>query len=109
MFALSRFGKIEPAKVGKSGEIGDGEEENNKICVFLDKSTKNISAFSINRIKIQPREVKSLGYNTHKSLDVFCEKCAHIVERRYLIYTKDLKTDKGTFLLPVYMTPFLGR
>lgn len=58
--------------------------------------------------KLQPIEVKSSGYNTHKSLDVFCEKCSHIVERRYLIYTKDLKTDKGTILLPVYMTPFLG-
>ena len=58
--------------------------------------------------KLQPVEVKSSGYNTHKSLDVFCEKYAHIVERRYLIYTKDLKTDKGTILLPVYMTSFLG-
>ena len=58
--------------------------------------------------KLQPIEVKSSGYNTHKSLDVFCEKYSHIVERRYLIYTKDLKTDKGTILLPVYMTPFLG-
>lgn len=58
--------------------------------------------------KLQPIEVKSSGYNTHKSLDVFCEKYAHIVERRYMIYTKDLKTDKGTILLPVYMTPFLG-
>ncbi len=58
--------------------------------------------------KLQPVEVKSSGYNTHKSLDVFCEKYAHIVERRYLIYTKDLKTDKGIILLPVYMTPFLG-
>ena len=58
--------------------------------------------------KLQPIEVKSSGYNTHKSLDVFCEKYSHIVERRYLIYTKDLKTDKGTILLPVYMTSFLG-
>ena len=58
--------------------------------------------------KLQPIEVKSSGYNTHKSLDVFCEKYAHIVECRYLIYTKDLKTDKGTILLPVYMTPFPG-
>lgn len=58
--------------------------------------------------KLQPIEVKSSGYNTHKSLDVFCEKYAHIVERRYLIYTKDLNTDKGIILLPVYMTPFLG-
>ena len=42
---LSRSGKFEPAKVRKSGEIGEGEEENNKIYVFLEKSTKNNSVF----------------------------------------------------------------
>ena len=57
--------------------------------------------------KIQPIEVKSSGYKTHKSLDVFCQKYSHVVERRYLIYTKDLKKDEETVLLPVYMTPFL--
>ncbi|MCH5178241.1 MAG: ATP-binding protein [Prevotellaceae bacterium] len=57
--------------------------------------------------KLQPIEVKSSGYNTHKSLDMFCQKFSHIVERRYLIYTKDLKKDKETILLPVYMTPLL--
>ena len=57
--------------------------------------------------KLRPIEVKSSGYNTHKSLDAFCEKFSHIVERRYLIYTKDLKKDKETLLLPVYMTQFL--
>jgi hypothetical protein len=31
LFALSRFGKIEFAKVQKSGEIGEGEEENNSL------------------------------------------------------------------------------
>ena len=30
-----------------------------------------------------------------------------IVERRYLIYTKDLNRDMETLLLPVYMAPFL--
>ena len=58
--------------------------------------------------KLHPIEVKSSGYNSHKSLDTFCEKFSHIVERRYLIYTKDLKKDKETLLLPIYMTPFLG-
>lgn len=58
--------------------------------------------------KLHPIEVKSSGYNSHKSLDAFCEKFSHIVERRYLIYTKDLKKDKETILLPVYMTPFLS-
>ena len=57
--------------------------------------------------KLHPIEVKSSGYKTHKSLDVFCEKYSHIVERRYLIYTKDLKRDMETLLLPVYMAQFL--
>ena len=57
--------------------------------------------------KLQPIEVKYSGYNTHKSLDVFCEKFSRIVDRRYLIYTKDLRMDKQTILLPVYLTPFL--
>lgn len=57
--------------------------------------------------KLYPIEVKSSGYKSHKSLDVFCQKYSHIVDRRYLIYTKDLKKDEETLLLPVYMTPFL--
>ena len=57
--------------------------------------------------KLHPIEVKSSGYKSHKSLDVFCQKYSHVVERRYLIYTKDLKKDEETLLLPVYMTSFL--
>lgn len=57
--------------------------------------------------KLHPIEVKSSGYKTHKSLDVFCQRYSHVIEQRYLIYTKDLKKDKETLLLPVYMTPFL--
>ena len=57
--------------------------------------------------KLHPIEVKSSGYNSHASLDAFCEKFSHIIDRRYLIYTKDLKKDNQTVLLPVYMTPFL--
>lgn len=57
--------------------------------------------------KLHPIEVKSSGYKAHKSLDMFCEKYSHVVERRYLIYTKDLKKDMETLLLPVYMTQFL--
>ena len=57
--------------------------------------------------KLHPIEVKSSGYNSHKSLDAFCEKYSHVVERRYLIYTKDLKKDQETLLLPVYLTQFL--
>lgn len=57
--------------------------------------------------KLFPIEVKSSGYKSHASLDAFCHKYSHIVGCRYLIYTKDLKKDHETILLPVYMTPFL--
>jgi len=57
--------------------------------------------------KLHPIEVKSSGYNSHASLDAFCEKFSHIIDKRYLIYTKDFKKDDQTTLLPVYMTPFL--
>lgn len=57
--------------------------------------------------KLYPIEVKSSGYSTHASLDAFCNKFSHIIDRRYLIYTKDLKKDEQTLLLPVYLTPFL--
>lgn len=57
--------------------------------------------------KLYPIEVKSSGYNSHASLDAFCEKFSHIIDKRYLIYTKDLKKDEQTILLPVYMTSFI--
>ena len=57
--------------------------------------------------KLYPIEVKSSGYNSHKSLDAFCEKFSHIVDKRYLIYTKDFKRDGQTTLLPAYMTMFV--
>lgn len=57
--------------------------------------------------KLCPIEVKSSGYKSHKSLDVFCAKYSHIINRRYLIYTKDLHKDMETLLLPVYMTQFI--
>lgn len=57
--------------------------------------------------KLHPIEVKSSGYNAHASLDAFCVKYSHIIDKRYLVYTKDLKKDAETLLVPVYMTPFL--
>ena len=57
--------------------------------------------------KLWPVEVKSSGYRTHASLDAFCEKFSQHIERRFMIYTKDLTKDKETTLLPVYMTPLL--
>lgn len=57
--------------------------------------------------KICPIEVKSSGYNSHKSLDKFQEKFSERILYRYLLYTKDLKKDKDIFCLPVYMTELL--
>jgi hypothetical protein len=57
--------------------------------------------------KLTPIEVKSSGYNSHKSLDAFCEKYASRVGDRYLLYTKDFRKDGATTCLPVYFTPQL--
>ena len=57
--------------------------------------------------KISPIEVKSSGYKTHTSLDVFCDKYSDRIKNRYLIYTKDLAWEKGVLYLPIYMTMFL--
>lgn len=57
--------------------------------------------------KISPVEVKSSGYKTHKSLDVFCEKFSERVKSKYVIYTKDYKRENGVEYVPVYMTMFL--
>lgn len=83
----------------------------NKLFYYTwakDDSHKYEIDFLLSRgAKIHPIEVKSSGYKAHKSLDVFCEKFSHIIERRYLIYTKDLHKDGDTLLLPVYMTQFV--
>ena len=50
-----------------------------------------------------PIEVKSEGYNSHPSLDAFCEKFSSRIDKRLLVYTKDLRKDEQTILLPVYM------
>lgn len=57
--------------------------------------------------KVVPVEVKSSGYRTHRSLDVFCEKYSSRIGNRYLLYTKDYFQDGQTTCLPVYMTPFI--
>lgn len=54
--------------------------------------------------KLCPIEVKSSGYKTHKSLDVFCQKFHSRILESYLIYTKDYANEDGTIYLPVYMT-----
>lgn len=57
--------------------------------------------------KLCPIEVKSSGYKSHASLDAFCNKFSDRIGSRYLIYTKDLRKDEATILIPVFMTMFL--
>ena len=54
-----------------------------------------------------PIEVKSSGYKSHVSMDVFCEKYPDRIFDRYLLYTKDVNKEQALKCLPVYMTPFL--
>ena len=58
--------------------------------------------------KIDPIEVKSSGYRTHKSLDVFRERYSSRIGCPIMLYTKDLRWENGLLYLPVYMTPMLG-
>lgn len=53
--------------------------------------------------KICPIEVKSEGYKTHRSLDEFCKKFSSRIKDRYLVYTKDLRKDGETLMMPIYM------
>ncbi|MCQ2204458.1 MAG: AAA family ATPase [Bacteroidales bacterium] len=53
--------------------------------------------------KLWPVEVKSEGYSSHPSLDAFCNKFSSRIDKRLLVYTKDLRKDGHTTLLPVYM------
>lgn len=57
--------------------------------------------------KICPVEVKSSGHKTHASLDAFQLKFSNRISASYLVYTKDLRKDNGTLLVPVFMSSLL--
>lgn len=57
--------------------------------------------------KIVPIEVKSSGYKSHKSLDVFCRKYSSRIGDRILLYTKDYKKEDAVQYIPVYFTGML--
>ena len=57
--------------------------------------------------KICPIEVKSSGYNAHKSLDMFLQKYSARILNSYLLYTKDMRKDNDIICLPAYMTGLL--
>lgn len=76
--------------------LNDKSKHNYEIDFLLSKKNK-----------ICPVEVKSSGYNTHKSLDAFSEKYSERILEKYLIYTKDLKKDKDILMMPIYLLPFM--
>lgn len=54
--------------------------------------------------KICPLEVKSSGYQAHKSFDMLVKKYQLKMEERYILYTRDLQVKDGITFLPLYMT-----
>ena len=74
----------------------DNEKHNYEIDYLLSRGNK-----------IFPIEVKSSGYRTHKSLDLFCEKYSSRIGERILLYTKDYQQDGPTTCLPVYFAGLL--
>lgn len=63
-----------------------------------------IDFITLRKKKICPIEVKSSGYNSHKSFDYFIEKYPIKVEDRFIIYTKNFKYEDGITYIPLYMT-----
>lgn len=70
----------------------DGNKHNYEVDFLCSRGTK-----------VCPVEVKSEGYKTHRSLDEFCHKYASRVGDPFLVYTKDLRKDAETTMLPIYM------
>lgn len=71
------------------------------------KNNYEVDFLIAKKSKLNPIEVKSSGYMTHKSLDVFCERYSQRVSQKIVLYTKDLRMDNGIMYLPVYMTHLL--
>lgn len=57
--------------------------------------------------KICPIEVKSGKYRNHKSIDEFGKKFSRRIKEKYVIHTKDYKSENGIRYIPMYMVPFL--
>ena len=77
---------------------------------FLNETSRHIYEIDFllaRKNKVCPMEVKSSGYKTYTSLDMFMKKFSDRILWRYLVYTKDLKKDEDIICLPVYMVQFL--
>ncbi len=85
------------------------KEESSQENTGQNKAARNyeIDFLLSRKDKICPVEVKSSGYNTHKSLDKFQEQYPSRILHRYLLYTKDIRKDKDILCLPAYMAGLL--
>ena len=84
----------------------------NELCYYTfptGNGNKNYEVdFLLSRgAKIVPIEVKSSGYRTHRSLDVFCEKYPARIGERLLLYTKDYQQDGPVTCVPFYFSHLL--
>ncbi len=86
-------------------EIASSEEEGGKHT----ERNYEIDFLMAKRDKICPIEVKSSGYKSHRSLDIFTRKFSSRINGRYLLYTKDLRKEQDILCLPVYMTALLAQ
>lgn len=57
--------------------------------------------------KICPIEVKSGNYRSHLSLNLFCDKFSNRIKDKYVVHTKDYKSENGIQYIPIYMVPFI--
>ena len=73
----------------------------------ISKHNYEIDFLLARKNKLDPIEIKSSGYKTHKSLDAFSQKYSDRILWKYLVYTKDLCKDQDIICLPVYMAQFL--
>lgn len=71
------------------------------------KNNYEIDFLITDETKLQPIEVKSSGYLTHKSLDKFIETYHSRIGRSIVLYPKDLKVEGNMQYLPVYMAALL--
>ena len=69
----------------------DGNKHNYEIDFILARGDKII-----------PIEVKSSGYKTHTSLDLFCQKFRSHIGKKILLYTKDFQKENDLYYLPIY-------
>lgn len=84
---------------------------NNLFYYTMESETSNhlyeIDFLISDRDKINPIEVKSGNYRSHKSMDVFCKKFSSRIKEKYVFHTKDYKWENGIHYIPIYMVPFL--